>query len=463
MCAQSGTMGKGGGRHLRGDDKPCCIACFFLPSLTHSNTSTHIPRRTTKRVHRIQFAKIVIQHLVQGSFSKNSPHDMCICCQAEERWLDQYGDPVRPRKHGFEWPPDLLQLVAWLVILILFADFCFLHMWMYVPIRNGAPAFAVVVAILGLSGIITIVLKIVISASDHSVEGILDGSERLSDLALAETPPEGMKPCSYCRIFVPVNARHCSTCDKCTPNFDHHCRWLNACIGERNYKLFFAFMVSSWISIFFTFVSAVYLLAAWLPNFDAIGDRLKEVYRNEGGGVRGYDVDGVYNGNPAHPGRPSFDRGVIPGERNTGLGVMWMVLVLAGALLALLGLAGLAHLLRYHIRLIRDGETTYERIKRRRDEKRSRGTYVRKQDGCCGVSKRRVYNVPAAGAATAANANDPSAAADGVATYTSTYKGRSSAFAVEMVAVEPNHGDGSDTSTVSSAPDRLHEPYGASH
>nr|CAB3458500.1 unnamed protein product [Digitaria exilis] len=31
-------------------------------------------------------------------------------------------------------------------------------------------------------------------------------------------------------------------CDKCVDGFDHHCRWLNNCIGKRNYRRFFVLM-----------------------------------------------------------------------------------------------------------------------------------------------------------------------------------------------------------------------------
>ena len=49
--------------------------------------------------------------------------------------------------------------------------------------------------------------------------------------------------CDYCKSEKPKRCHHCKTCKKCVLLYDHHCDFIDNCIGYRNYKAFFLFLV----------------------------------------------------------------------------------------------------------------------------------------------------------------------------------------------------------------------------
>jgi len=52
--------------------------------------------------------------------------------------------------------------------------------------------------------------------------------------------------CPTCEVLRPQESRHCYICNKCVDRFDHHCQWLNNCVGVGNHSVFFMYLLSVW-------------------------------------------------------------------------------------------------------------------------------------------------------------------------------------------------------------------------
>jgi palmitoyltransferase ZDHHC4 len=61
--------------------------------------------------------------------------------------------------------------------------------------------------------------------------------------------------CKTCNFEKPARSKHCSVCDMCVEKLDHHCVWVNQCVGLRNYKYFLAFLfLHAWLCTYGTIV-----------------------------------------------------------------------------------------------------------------------------------------------------------------------------------------------------------------
>ncbi|XP_029880535.1 palmitoyltransferase ZDHHC3-like isoform X2 [Aquila chrysaetos chrysaetos] len=57
-----------------------------------------------------------------------------------------------------------------------------------------------------------------------------------------ERSQEDWTVCDRCEAYRPPRAHHCRICHRCVRRMDHHCPWINNCVGELNQKYFIQFL-----------------------------------------------------------------------------------------------------------------------------------------------------------------------------------------------------------------------------
>lgn len=154
--------------------------------------------------------------------------------------------------------------------------------------------------------------------------------------------------CHLCNIYTSGHrTKHCGSCNKCVEKFDHHCKWLNHCVGARNYVAFVVSVVSA--SLACLVIALVASAELVLANADpaAVGQYLSPVF--------GPSNDTAAAAVRAHR---LFNVDRVPVERG-----MFVIIAGTQCAMALVAMVLLLHLCAFHVYISALGITTYEYIR----------------------------------------------------------------------------------------------------
>ncbi|KAB0801426.1 hypothetical protein PPYR_05780 [Photinus pyralis] len=162
--------------------------------------------------------------------------------------------------------------------------------------------------------------------------------------------------CKKCIAPKPPRTHHCSVCKRCILKMDHHCPWLNNCVGYRNHRYFFMYTVYMVVGVLFIIIFGFDLAYSgiWLSSDDYDDPELEghPVKFNKTGALIPV-TDILY----------LDTNSLVQDHINDGIelihpwkkrAIIYMALINTGVLVALGGLAS------WHSRLITKGETSIE-------------------------------------------------------------------------------------------------------
>ncbi|CCW63518.1 unnamed protein product [Phytomonas sp. EM1] len=162
----------------------------------------------------------------------------------------------RPRRHAFEWPLHQLQLLACGLSAIGVGLFYAGVLMGYIVVYKGGHPSCVreLVTFVTVESVLLLVYLITWLWISFLENGDVEGVGEF---------------CLYCCRDTHVESKHCKACNKCIVGFDHHCKWLNMCIGVKNYRLFIVYLSSAIFTMGVALASSLVLMLRWWKELTA--------------------------------------------------------------------------------------------------------------------------------------------------------------------------------------------------
>ena len=178
------------------------------------------------------------------------------------------------RQHGFQWPWNWQQILTYLVFFLDLISFYMITIHTFAEETSAKVAIGIFyfVAWAILFGLLIIGTKI--DPSDPNYYISLDLKQKGNELIYQE----GQLYWAKWKWYWDNTSKHWGKCNRWVINFDHHWKWLNNCIGSRNYKLFIYILVALILLNLFNFAFYSSSIVRHFVNISEVNETLYSLY-----------------------------------------------------------------------------------------------------------------------------------------------------------------------------------------
>lgn len=169
------------------------------------------------------------------------------------------------RINGLQLPFHPLQIVGWIALVIFVLATYFVIIPAFQPIIQ-LPLYATISVLLFIH-IIAHVAALIIDPADTDLlkstsRKVVPEFDRKKHSHVIENGR-----CHLCNIKTSSSrTKHCSVCNKCVEKFDHHCKYLNQCVGARNYVPFLMCVVTAVVAILVILAASIAQIVLFYVN-----------------------------------------------------------------------------------------------------------------------------------------------------------------------------------------------------
>ena len=145
------------------------------------------------------------------------------------------GTPMKKMNKSFKLP--LIFIFSHVMIYGLLSTFCF-QIWVA---ENHMNLIYSNIAI----EVIAVIFWLIASSKDP---GFIQKPKDVDFMELMQLV-DPIQLCPDCEIVRTPRSRHCGICNRCVERYDHHCPWLNTCVGVNNHSYFLVFILLLFTSL----------------------------------------------------------------------------------------------------------------------------------------------------------------------------------------------------------------------